>query len=60
MWFWGVEVTWLRGVEKSIPTQIRQLILYVSNSEGSIDGFVGDSTFVGELTSSEEGWTRAL
>ena len=27
--------------QKSIPTQIRQLILYISNIEGQVDGFVG-------------------
>ena len=34
-------------LQKSIPTQIRQLILYISNSQGSVDGFVR------ELTSAE-------
>ena len=31
-------------LQKSIPTQIRQLILYISNSEGYVDGFVGEWT----------------
>ena len=30
---------------KSIPTQICQLILYNSNSEGYVDGFVGELTY---------------
>ena len=30
--------------QKSIPTQIRQLILYISNSKGWVDGFVGELT----------------
>ena len=34
-------------LQNSIPTQIRQLIIYISNSKGSVDGFVG------ELTSAE-------
>jgi len=29
-------------LQKSIPTQIRQLILYISNSEEEVDGFVGE------------------
>ena len=29
---------------KSIPTQIRQLVLYISYSKGSVDVFVGDLT----------------
>ena len=28
-------------LQKSIPAHIRQLILYISNSKGSVDGFVG-------------------
>jgi len=33
-----------KSVCKSIPTQIRQLILYISNSKGEVDGFVGELT----------------
>ena len=32
-------------LQKSIPTQIRQLLLYISNDEGLIDGFVRELTF---------------
>jgi len=35
--------------QKSIPPQIRQLILYISNSEGSVDGFVWDVTSADDL-----------
>ena len=28
-------------LQKSIPAQIRQLILYICNREGNVDGFVG-------------------
>jgi hypothetical protein len=31
-------------LQKSIPTQIHQLILYISNSKGQADGFVGQLT----------------
>ena len=31
--------------KKSISAQIRQLILYISNNEGSVDGFVRKLTF---------------
>ena len=31
-------------LQKSGPTQIRRLLLYISNSRGSIDGFVGELT----------------
>ena len=31
--------------QKSIPTQIRQLILYTSNNKGYVDGFVEELTF---------------
>ena len=31
-------------LQKSIPTQIRQLIFYIRNSEGYVDGFVGELT----------------
>ena len=31
-------------LQKSIPTQIRQLILCIGNSEGLVDGFVGELT----------------
>ena len=32
-------------LRKSIPTQLRQLVLHISNSEGKIDRFVGELTF---------------
>ena len=32
------------ALQKSIPTRIRQLILYISNSKGSVDEFERDST----------------
>ena len=31
--------------QKSVPTPIRQLILYISNSKGQVDGFVGKVDF---------------
>ena len=31
-------------LQKSIPTQLRQLILYISNRKGYVDGFVGELT----------------
>ena len=31
-------------LQKSILTQICQLAIYISNSEGYVDGFVGDLT----------------
>ena len=31
-------------LQKSIPTKIRQFVLYISNSTGQVDGFVGEST----------------
>jgi len=31
-------------LQKSIPTQICQLILYISKSKGYVDGFVGQLT----------------
>ena len=31
-------------LQKSIPTQIRQHIPYISNSQAYVDGFVGEST----------------
>ena len=36
-------------LQKSILVQIRQLILYISDSRGQVDGFVGDLTFWNEL-----------
>ena len=33
------------GLQKSIPAQIRQLILCISNDKGSVDGFDRESTF---------------
>ena len=35
-------------LQKSIPTQIRQLILYISDDEGYVDEFVGELTFAKE------------
>ena len=32
-------------LQKSIPTQIRQLILYIRNSEEYVDDLVGELTF---------------
>ena len=32
-------------LQKSIPTQIRLLILYISNSKGYVDGFMGGVDF---------------
>ena len=36
-------------LQKSIPTQTRQLILYLSNSKGSVDGYVVKLTFAKPL-----------
>ena len=36
-------------LQKSIPTQIRQLILYICNSEGKVDGLVGELTSAQQL-----------
>ena len=39
-------------LQKSIPAQIRQLILdyyYISNNKGYVDGFVGELTFAKRL-----------
>ena len=36
-------------LQKSIPAQIRQLILYISNSKGYVDGFVGGVTSAKQL-----------
>ena len=41
-------------LQKSIPAQIRQLILYISNSKGQVDEFVG------ELTSAKNGLQNTL
>jgi len=35
--------------QKSIPTQIRQLIFYISNSKEYVDGFVRELTFAKRL-----------
>ena len=35
--------------QKSIPAQIRQRILYISNDEGYVDGFVQELTFAKRL-----------
>ena len=35
--------------QKSIPPQIRQLFLYISNNKGQVDGFVGELTFAKRL-----------
>ena len=32
-------------LQKSIPPQIRQPILHISNSKGEVDGFAGELTF---------------
>ena len=32
-------------LQKSIPAEIRQRILYISNNKGCVDEFVGESTF---------------
>ena len=34
----------LEIVQKSIPTQIRQSVLHISDSKGQVDGFVGGVT----------------
>ena len=31
-------------LQKSIPAQIRQLILYISNDKGEVDGYVRETT----------------
>ena len=36
-------------LQESISTKNRQLILYISDSEGLVDGFVGDLTFAERL-----------
>jgi len=38
-----------RVFTKSIPAQIRQRILYISNNEGHVDGFVPELTFAERL-----------
>ena len=40
----GCAVSNTRCFQKSIPTYIRQLILYICNREGQVDGFVGGLT----------------
>ena len=37
-------------LHESIPTQIRQLILYIINSQGYVDGFVGELTSAKRLS----------
>ena len=32
-------------LQRSIPAQIRQIIFYISNDKGSVDGFVQELTF---------------
>ena len=32
-------------LQQTIPLQICQLILYISSSQGNVDGFVGELTF---------------
>jgi hypothetical protein len=39
--------------QKSIPNQIRQLILYISNSKGQVDGFAQELTFEKRLQRKE-------
>ena len=36
-------------LQKSIPAQIRQLILYIYDDEGQVDGFVREPTFAKQL-----------
>jgi len=36
-------------LRKPIPTQIRQLVLYISNSKEYVDGFVRELTFAKRL-----------
>jgi hypothetical protein len=36
-------------LNKSIPAQIRHLILYISNNEGQVKGFVQELTFAERL-----------
>ena len=35
--------------QKSIPTQIRPLILHISDSQGKVEGFVGELTYAKRL-----------
>ena len=39
-------------LEKSIPTQIRQLVLYIRNDKGYVDGFVWELPFAKRLLES--------
>jgi len=34
----------IKSLEKPIPTQVRQLILYISNNQGEADGFERELT----------------
>jgi len=36
-------------LQESIPAQIRQLIIHISNDEGQVDGFVRELTFAEQL-----------
>ena len=36
-------------LQRSIPAQVRQLILYIRDNEGSVDGFVGELTSAKQL-----------
>jgi hypothetical protein len=36
-------------VQTSIPAQIRELTLYISENKGQVDGFVRESTFAERL-----------
>jgi hypothetical protein len=39
----------LKLLKKSIPAQIRQVILYISDNKGQVDGFVRKLTFAKRL-----------
>jgi len=42
--FYLTESVYQVVLQNSIPTQIRQLIIYIRNSKGLVDGFVGELT----------------
>ena len=52
VWFiaYRTESVYKVVLQKSIPTQIRQLILYVSNNEGYVDEFVRELAFAERLS----------
>ena len=43
--FISLRVSFYVVLRKPIPTQIRQLIFYITDNEGSVDGFVWELTF---------------